>query len=76
MSSIYYNCDMDIKEIIIKEIEKCGLSRYRIAKDVGLSESQLSKLLAGQRALHVDTASRLLTYFGYEIQKKKGRKRK
>ena len=65
-----YNDDMDLKKTLIREIKKCGLSRYRIAKDNGISESQLSKLLKGERSLHVDTASKLLTYFGYELQKK------
>ncbi len=66
---------MDIIEIIRKEIKTCGRSRYRIACDTGISENQLHRVIYGG-SLKAETAGLLLKYFGYEIRKKKGRKRK
>jgi plasmid maintenance system antidote protein VapI len=66
---------MDIIEIILKEIETCGKKRYRIAKDTGVSEAQLHRLVNGG-SLKAETAGTLLEYFGYEVRKKKGRAKK
>jgi len=32
-------------------IDSCGLTRYRIAKETGISESALSRLLSGERGV-------------------------
>lgn len=66
---------MDLIEIIRKEVQTCGKTRYRIAQDTGVSECQLHRLVNGG-SYHVDTAGRLLEYFGYEVRKKKGRGKK
>jgi plasmid maintenance system antidote protein VapI len=59
-----------IIEIIRKEIQKSGKSRYEIAKETGVSEAQLCRLIQG-RTLTCETAEVLLKYFGYELRKKK-----
>jgi len=63
---------MDLIEIILKEIETCGKTRYRIAQDTGVSEAQLHRLVNGG-SLHAENVGTLLEYFGYEVRKKKGR---
>jgi len=63
---------MDIIKIIRKEIETCGKTRYRIAQDTGVLESQLHRLVNGG-SFHAETVGTLLAYFGYELRKKKGR---
>jgi len=48
---------------------------YRIAKDTGISESQLSLFMNGKRRLSVETLERLAAYLGLEVTlrpKKKG----
>ena len=41
---------MNAKQIIIK-LESMGFTRYRIAKETGLSQSVLSRLVNGDRAI-------------------------
>ena len=64
-----------ILETIKKEIEKSGNSRYRIAKESGVSESQLCKLFNGQ-SLYCETADLLCKYFGLKLIPKKSKKAK
>ena len=66
---------MDMIEIILREIEACGKTRYKIAQDTGVSEGQLHRLVSGG-SLKAETAGTLLEYFGYEVRKKKGRGKK
>jgi plasmid maintenance system antidote protein VapI len=63
---------MEIAEIIRKEIAKSKKSRYRIAKDTGISEVQLSRLVKG-KTLTAETLGVLLDYFGYKLAKRKKR---
>ncbi len=58
-------------KIIRREIETCGLSRYRIAQDNGLSEAQLHRVVVQNGSLKAETVGQLLEYFGYELKKKK-----
>jgi antitoxin HigA-1 len=41
-----------------------GLSRIRVATDLGLSVWRISQIIRGQRAITADTAMRLARYFG------------
>jgi addiction module HigA family antidote len=41
-----------------------GLSRYRVAKDIGVPTLRISQIVRGQRAITADTALRLARYFG------------
>lgn len=54
-------------ESIRAAIEASGETRYRIAKDTGIAESQLSRLMNGERGLSVDTLERLADYLGLRI---------
>ena len=48
-------------------IDDSGVTRYRIAKETGISESTLSKFCLGQRGLSMDALDRLGKYLGLEI---------
>lgn len=41
-----------------------GISAYRLAKDIGVPQIRISEVLAGKRAITVDTGLRLSRYFG------------
>lgn len=41
-----------------------GISAYRLAKDIGVSQIRISEIIAGKRAITVDTGLRLSKYFG------------
>ena len=59
-----------ILDTIKKEIEKSGKSRYQIAKESGVSESQLCKIMQG-KTVYCETADILLKHFGLEVKPKK-----
>jgi len=66
-----------IIETIRKEIEKSGKkgkTRYRIAKETGVGEDQLCRIMQG-RTCTVETADILLNYFGLAITTKKRKAR-
>jgi antitoxin HigA-1 len=52
-------------EVLLEDFMKpLGLSRYRVAKDIGVSALRVSEIVRGRRAISVDTAMRLARYFG------------
>jgi antitoxin HigA-1 len=52
-------------EILLEEfLEPMGISRYRIAKDVGVPARRINEIVHGNRAISADTALRLARYFG------------
>ena len=54
-----------------------GGTRYRIARESGIAESVLSRLVSGERGLSIDALERLADYLGLEItmqpKRRKGR---
>ncbi len=59
-----------IIETLRKQIEKSGLSRYRISQDTGVDQATLCRLMQG-KTITVETADILLKYFGLELKPKK-----
>jgi addiction module HigA family antidote len=52
-------------EVLDEEFLKpLGVSRYRLAKDIGVPATRIAEICAGRRALSADTALRLARYFG------------
>jgi transcriptional regulator with XRE-family HTH domain len=66
---------MDILSAVREAIEKSGKTRYRIAKETGLDESHLSKLMRGEAGLSIEKLMTLLDYLEMEliIKPKKGK---
>lgn len=50
-----------------KAIEASGQTRYRIAKESGVSAGQLSRLVNGERGLSVESVEKLADYLGLRI---------
>jgi len=63
-----------IIEIIRKQIKTCGKSRYQISKDSGVDEAALCRIMQGG-SCKVETADKLLKYFGIELRKKSEKSR-
>ena len=57
-----------IVDTIRKEIGRSKKTRYRIAKESGVSEAQLCNLMQG-KTITCETADILLRYFGYKLKK-------
>ena len=52
-------------EILLEEFLKpMGISAYRLAKDIGVSQIRVGQIIAGKRAITADTGLRLSKYFG------------
>ncbi|AOL03555.1 MULTISPECIES: HigA family addiction module antitoxin [Burkholderia] len=45
-------------------LEPMGITAYRLAKDIGVQQQRISEIIAGHRAITVDTGLRLSRYFG------------
>lgn len=58
----------DLLAQLREAIKASGVTRYRIAKDLGMSESQLSRLMTGEQRLSIPAAERLAEYLGYTIE--------
>lgn len=62
---------------IRRAVETSGKTRYRIAKESGISAAQLSRLVNGQSGMTVETIERLADYLGFRIViEPKGKSRK
>ena len=51
---------------LLKEefLEPMGISKYRLAKDTGMTATRVGQIVAGKRAVTADTDLRLCKYFG------------
>lgn len=56
-------------EVLLHEfIEPLGLSRYRVAKAIGVPQRRIDEICSGKRAMTADTALRLGLFFSVEAQ--------
>ncbi len=56
-------------EILLEDFLKpLGISRYRLAKSIGVPQRRIDEICAGNRAVTVDTALRLACFFGTDAQ--------
>lgn len=66
-----------IIEAIRRQIKTCGKTRYRIAKETGVGEDQLCRIMQGKTCT-VETADILLKHFKLKLvaQKARGKAKK
>ena len=57
--------------ILLREVRKAmkssGLTNYRIWKDTGITQGQLSRFARGERGMSVENIERMAEYLGLEI---------
>lgn len=63
-------------EQIRKAVQASSKTRYRLSKESGVSEAQLSRLVNGKRGLSADNLERLADALGLEITIRPKRRRK
>ena len=52
-------------EILMEEfLRPMGITQYRLAKEIGVSQRRIGEIVAGSRAVTVDTGLRLSRFFG------------
>jgi transcriptional regulator with XRE-family HTH domain len=60
-----------LSDQIRQAVENCGKSRYRIAKETGISEPTLSRFMSGERGLPMATLDRLADHLSLDIVQSK-----
>lgn len=56
-------------EVLFEEfIEPLGISQYKLAKDIDVSQMKISDIVNRKRRITTDTALRLSRYFGTSIE--------
>ena len=56
-------------EILLEDFLKpLNISRYRLAKSIGVPQRRIDEICAGKRAITADTALRLARFFGTDAQ--------
>ena len=56
-------------EILLEEFLKpMDISRYRLAKSIGVPQRRIDEICAGKRSISADTALRLARFFGTDAQ--------
>jgi len=65
-----------ILDEIRKAIEASDKTRYRLAKETGIDQAQLSRLMSGAGAMSYDNLERLAEALGLEIIIRRQRKRR
>jgi len=63
-------------EQIRTAVRRSGLSRYRICQDAEIDQGQMSRFMAGEAGLSLDTLDRLARVLGLEVVVSKPPKRK
>jgi transcriptional regulator with XRE-family HTH domain len=53
-----------ITEVLRAAIEQSGLTRYRIAKETGVPESNLRRFVRGEMSVRLPVADRLAAFLG------------
>ena len=56
-----------ITDVLRDAIERSGLTRYRIAKETGVPESNLRRFVRGEMSVRLDKADRLAAYLGLRL---------
>jgi len=56
-------------EILLEDFLKpLGITQYRLAKSIGVSQRRIGEIVAGRRSITADTALRLAIFFGTDAQ--------
>ncbi len=56
-------------EILMEDFLKpMGITRYRLAKSIGVSQRRIGEIISGKRSITADTALRLARFFGTDAQ--------
>jgi len=56
-------------EILLEDFLKpMGITQYRLAKSIGVTQRRIGEIIAGRRSITADTALRLARFFGTDAQ--------
>ena len=69
-------CVVELLDAIREAIEASGKSRYQLARESGVAESALSRLMSRERGLSVGTVEQLAKALGLKIVLRRTRQRR
>ncbi len=56
-------------EVLLEDcLKPMGITRYRLAKSIGVPQRRIDEICAGKRAVTADTALRLARFFGTDAR--------
>lgn len=56
-------------EILLEDfLDPMGITRYRLAKEIGVPQRRIDEICSGNRSITADTALRLARFFGTDPQ--------
>lgn len=61
----------NISDQLRAAIEKSGLTRYRLAKDAGVTQIMLDRFVSGERDLRLATAAKVAAALNLELASRK-----
>ena len=67
---------MTMADELRQAINDSGITHYRLAQETGVTAGVISRFMAGERDLRLETASKLADALGLELKLKKGRRKK
>jgi transcriptional regulator with XRE-family HTH domain len=65
-----------LSDQIRKAVDASGLSRYRIAKEIGIVESAISKFMAGKGGLSLEKLDALAELLGLSLTKSRATRKR
>lgn len=65
-----------VTDVLRRNVEKCGQSRYAISKATGIPASVLSRFVASGRGLRSENIDKLCAHLGLILTTKTGKSRK
>jgi transcriptional regulator with XRE-family HTH domain len=75
-TSSAYGPNMKLSDGLRRAIETSGFSRYRIAKETGVSQAALSRFCSGERGLTLDGIDRIAEFLNIRLCSSKAKPRK
>ena len=65
---------LDFEDQLRREIERCGLTRYRISKMTGIDNAVLSRFMSGKVGMSMDSIGCIFDALDLEIEPRRKRR--
>ena len=62
-----------ISDVLRQAILNAGVSRYRLAAELGVSQAMLSRFVNGVSGVSLKMADRFAAYLGFELVRREGK---
>jgi plasmid maintenance system antidote protein VapI len=70
---MWYHTSMSMSDQVRKALLDSGISRYRVHKDLGISQAQLSRFVNEKGGMSMELIDQLADYLNLEVRAKDSR---